>query len=193
MLEASVLVILCLAALLAVPVEFAFSVRRRETFDGAFVIGWLFGAVRAPIPLKGSAKPSPVKKKTKKKGKWSGGLNGLAVIRNGAFRRRTIRLARDIFGAMNVSGLILRARVGLDDPADTGMLWGAAGPLAGVLAGTRRADITIQPEFAYEVFELDGEGNVRLVPLRLIFIVARYLASPVTVRMIWKLTFQNTR
>lgn len=190
MLEASVLVILCLVVLLAVPVEFAFSVRRCETFDGALVIGWLFGTVRAPIPLKGSAKPSPAKKK---KGKWRGGLNGLAVIRNGAFLRRTIRLARDILGAVNVSGLMLRIRVGLDDPADTGMLWGAAGPLAGVLAGVRRADITIEPEFACEVFELDGEGKVRLVPLQLIFIVAVYLASPVTVRMIWKLTFQNAR
>ena len=79
---------------------------------------------------------------------------------------------------MRKRNLILRLRIGLGDPADTGRLWGFAGPVAGVLAGTGGASIEIVPEFFDETFELDSSGDIRLVPLQMVYLAAGLLLSP---------------
>ena len=184
------LAIICGVALLAIPVEIVFDVRRHEILDGSVSIGWLFGIIRAPLPINSSAPSSerPKKKigKEQKKRK-DGSRRAILVIRNAPFRQRVVRFIREFLHAINVTGLTLRARLGLDDPADTGMLWGFIGPLSGLLATIQNAVIRIEPEFMYETFELEGKGKVRLVPLQFIFIVALFALSPVTMRMLWAL------
>ena len=184
------LAIICLVALLAVPIEIAFNVRRHEILDGSVSIGWLFGIIRAPLPINDSAPSSDRPKKKigrEKKKRKDGSRRAIMVIRNAPFRQRVVRFIREFLRAINVTGLTLRARLGLDDPADTGMLWGFIGPLSGLLATIQNAVIRIEPEFMYETFELEGKGKVRLVPLQFIVIVALFALSPVTVRMLWEL------
>ena len=184
------LAFICLVALLAIPIEIVFNVRRHEILDGSVSIGWLFGLLRAPLPIN-SSDPSSERSKKKigreKKKRKDGGRRAILVIRNAPFRQRVVRFIQEFLRAINVTGLTLRARLGLDDPADTGMLWGFIGPLSGLLATIQNAVMQIELEFMYETFELEGKGKVRLIPLQFIFIVALFALSPVTMRMLWAL------
>ena len=178
---------LFIIALLAIPVEIAFNIQRREMFYSSFSIGWLFGVVRLPLKMNGSEPSSkPQKRKKKRKGGESG-RRTIAIAGNKSFRLRLIRFFKDIIGAVQVSGLTLRARLGLDDPADTGMLWGFIGPFSVLLAGIRKAVIRIEPEFMNETFEFESKGEIRVVPLKVITIIVFFILSPVTIRMIWML------
>ncbi|MDH5638310.1 MAG: DUF2953 domain-containing protein [Nitrospinota bacterium] len=186
MLLSGALALLLIVALLAIPVEIAFNIQRRETFHIAVSIGWLFGVIRTPLPNNGS-KPSSGQRKEKKGRKGGRGRKALSVARNSRFRRRVIRLLRDILGAIRMPGFTLRARLGLGDPADTGMLWGFVGPLVAVLTDVRSAVICIEPEFMYELFEFDCRGKVRVIPIQFVYIAILFILSPITIRMLWEL------
>jgi hypothetical protein len=106
----------------------------------------------------------------------------LALVQVEGFGSRLLRLARDLFRRIRIQELSLRIRLGLDDPADTGRLWAVVGPLA-ALPGLRR--VAIEPEFAAEIFELDGRGRIRIVPLRLLSVLLRFALSPVTLHALY--------
>jgi hypothetical protein len=106
----------------------------------------------------------------------------LAALRIEGFGWRLLRLARDLLRRVYVRDLSLRVRVGLDDPADTGRLWGVVGPLAAALPRPAAARVAVAPEFAREALEIDGRGSVRIVPLRLLLVLLVFALSPVTLR-----------
>ncbi|MDX1697383.1 MAG: DUF2953 domain-containing protein, partial [Thiohalobacterales bacterium] len=102
----------------------------------------------------------------------------LAAIRQKSFRRRIIRFAGDIWRALHKSNLSLQIRLGLGDPADTGRLWAVVGPVAGILSNTREASIEVMPEFLESTFEMGGSGEIRVIPLQMIYLTAGLLLSP---------------
>ena len=85
---------------------------------------------------------------------------------------------RDIWRAVHKQNLVLRVRIGLGDPADTGRLWALVGPVSGMLATARDASIEIEPEFIDAVFELDSSGNIRVLPLQMVYLMFGLLISP---------------
>jgi len=182
------LALLLIVALLAIPVEIAFNVQRREKFHFAVSIGWLFGVVSAPLSDSGSGPSSERRKKKSRKGqKKDRSRKAFSVVVNTRFQRRVIRFLKDILGAIRMPAFTLRARLGLGDPADTGMLWGIVGPLAAVLADARNSAVYIEPEFMHETFELDCSGKVRVIPIQFVYIAALFFLSPITIRMLWEL------
>ena len=70
----------------------------------------------------------------------------------------------------------------MDDPADTGRLWGVVGPLAALLATSRAMQVSIQPDFAAEVFEYQGRGYISVIPLQVLALLLAFALSPVTLR-----------
>lgn len=107
---------------------------------------------------------------------------------NPAFWSRVILLIRRIQGAIRWRTLRFHARFGLDDPADTGRLWGALGPLAAV-AIPSRADVEIRPVFDGETFAFESDGELRVLPLQLLWVVLSFAAAPATWRVLrpaWK-------
>lgn len=73
---------------------------------------------------------------------------------------------------------MVRIRLGLGDPADTGQLWGLLGPVAALLSNLQGARLELEPEFMDAVFELEGSGTIRFVPLQLLVLVAALMLSP---------------
>ncbi|MDD3448904.1 MAG: hypothetical protein PHF72_07730 [Gammaproteobacteria bacterium] len=171
-----------LLALLAVPLELAFSVRRDGVRrEGRGSLRWLFGLVR--VRLGGPGRPAARRPRARRPRRGGGGARRmLALVQVEGFGSHLLRLARDLFRRIRIQELGLRVRLGLDDPADTGRLWAVVGPLA-ALPGLRR--ITIEPEFAAGTFELDGRGRIRIVPLRLLSVLLRFALSPVTLRALY--------
>jgi hypothetical protein len=83
-----------------------------------------------------------------------------------------------------VRELTVRLRAGLDDPADTGMLWGALAPLLAA-ADNHPGSIELEPDFAKSCFELRGRCRFTLVPMRYLLVLVVFLLNPRT----WRLTY----
>ena len=178
------LVVLCLA----VPIEVSFDVQRGETSRTDIALAWLFGTIKMPLRARGSKTGREgVDAKTRQKNKRRR-RKAIALVRNADFRRRFLSLIQRLLRCMRVKSLKARVRLGLDDPADTGRLWGVLGPLAAIFATFRKAHISIEPEFTAEVFTLQGSGTVRVVPLQVLAIGALFLLSPQVIRA---LAFQS--
>jgi hypothetical protein len=176
-------ILLALALLLAVPVAVAFRFQRVEAFEGRITVRWLFGVVRFDIQIPGNAKPAPARPKPRAKpGKRGAGRRMLAVLRQTAFRRRMLRLLRDLVAAAHLRRLDLRMRLGLGDPADTGRLWAFVGPLNAAAGNLRGVEVQIEPEFVDPLFELHCAGRLFVVPLQLLALAIAFALSPASLR-----------
>lgn len=175
-------------ALLAIPVDVAFNVQREEKIAGRVTIGWLFGLVRIPLrPEEGvKARPAPAPKPARRT-RARRGLHVGAMLRSQGFLARLTRLLGRLWGGIHIRRLRLQVLLGLDDPADTGRLWGMVGPLALVVPVPAGADLAIQPEFSGAAFQIDGEGAVRILPIEIIATLLAFALSPVTLRALYAL------
>lgn len=199
MLTGLIIFLLLFIALLAIPVTLKFQVSWQQALKSHFSLEWAFGLVRVRIPAPQPKTPtldsehaakknghyirSPSKRKRTSKSKrsrWSSRNKKrvLAIVRQPSFRRRGIRFISDFWHAIHKRDVCLRMRIGLDDPADTGQMWAFVGPVAGMLANIREASIDITPEFIEPTFELDSSGNIRIIPLQLIYLTIGLILSP---------------
>lgn len=192
----SIAILLALALmLLAVPITVAFRIDRIEEIRGHMNFRWLFGLVRFRVGIPGAAGPERQRKKAsakeiKERKPGSNARVILGLLRQSGFRRRVVRFIKDVFRAIHGQGLYLRLRVGMGDPADTGRMWALLGPVAGIAANLRRAEVRIEPEFMDPVMEIESHGEVRLVPLRFIALVVAFVVSPGTLRA-WRTARQS--
>jgi hypothetical protein len=181
-------VLLATALLLAVPVHVAFQLKGIEAFSGLITIRWLFGLVRFRAPYPSVTKsPQPetaanAGKVQAKPNKRNARANVVAVLRQAAFRRRALRLVKDLVRAAHPQQLRLRMRLGLGDPADTGRLWAFMGPLSALAQNLHNAQVQIEPEFIDTVFEIEARGRLRLVPLQVLGVLISFALSPASIR-----------
>ncbi len=183
MLTAALLILLSLLALLMLPVDLVFRVSWRDTWEKDIRLRWAFGLVSARL---GADKPQDFSRleaetdPSRLEGDHaaSGSFDFLGAIRQKPFRQRILRFIADCWQALRKRELALRLRLGLGDPADTGQLWAALGPVSGVLAGVDSATISLEPDFENETFELDGSGKVRVIPLQLLYACTTLIVSP---------------
>jgi hypothetical protein len=182
MLLGAVLFLLLLLALLAIPLTLSFEVAWCKSLSGKLRLYWLFGLVRIPITVSPTAPPSPEKSSAAKHSRPGArapreNTHLFAMIRQKPLRRRFFRYLRDCWRAIGKKDVALRLRIGLGDPADTGRLWALLGPIAGMLANNRETTLQLEPEFFDPVFELEGHGDIRLIPLQLIYLTLGLLLS----------------
>lgn len=183
MLTGTLVFFLLLVLVLAIPVTVTFELAWPQTVENRVRLIWAFGLVRVRIAADGMSvrsvgdkKPAGKARRHKRSARESGSF--LSVIRNRALRRRITKFVRDSWHAVRKENVKLRFRLGLDDPAYTGQLWAFLGPLAGILSRVRAAAIEIQPEFHEEIFEIDCSGIIRIIPLRMVYVVTPLLLSP---------------
>ncbi|UCH81957.1 MAG: DUF2953 domain-containing protein [Nitrospiraceae bacterium] len=165
------------------PVTVAFRVDRITEITGHLNFHWLYGLVRFRIGIPGTAKAGPHRKHkpSKKNGKLRSGPHAhgvFALLRQSAFRRRSIRFIKDVLRATHAHDLYFRLRIGLGDPADTGRLWALLGPVAGFAADLHSAEVSIEPEFMDPVLEVESHGEFRLIPLHFIALATAFVVSP---------------
>ena len=180
MLTGLLVVLFVVIALLAIPVELEFSVEWPDDAQNEIVLVWALGLVRVRLPAKSPEKPpaadeEPPDRKKRGSGKRA---NVLAAIRQRPFRRRIYRFAGDLWRSVKKENMLVRARLGLGDPADTGRLWAVVGPVSGMLGGLKGVSAVIEPDFADPAFELAGSGKLRVVPLQVVSIATGFLLSP---------------
>ena len=169
-----------LIALLSIPLELNLRFEWPGGRENGIVLTWGMGLVCTRIPFgqphdAQSAEPeSRVPQTRAARGKGS----MMSAVRQKPFRQRLIRFGRDLWRSIEKRDVLLRARIGLDDPADTGRLWAILGPISATLTGLSGASVSVAPDFARETFEVDGHGRFRLIPLQIILISGGLILSP---------------
>ncbi len=194
---AVVILFALIIALLAIPFDVKFKIHRHEEFYSDFAVQWLFGIVKFNIPNQRTQKPDnqPHTTKKRKKAKKKPANFGAAkdLFWNARFRYRFFKFVKDMIKTIHLAGFYIRLRLGLDDPADTGRLWGYLGPLAAFLSNFSNSMVQLEPDFQTEVVYLDSRGRMRIVPIQVIFTVFAFLFSPTTISALWKVFAQGRK
>ena len=161
--------LLALLALLAVPVTLSFRFALGERRDATLRLGWAFGLVSVELrpPSAQWSRISP-----------SGSRGGGHFLSSAKRRRRLVEFAHDVWRSVDKKDVGVRIRIGASDPAETGMLWGVLGPLSAGLAQLRDISVQIVPSFLDDVFEVRGSGELKVVPLRIAYLVVGLALSP---------------
>ncbi len=189
------ILLVLLPVLLAVPITVVFRIDRINEIRGHVSFHWFFDMVRYRIGIPVAAKAeSKHKRKPAKKTRMrkpGGNARGVfALLKQSAFRWRAIGFIKDVLHATHARDLYLRLRIGLGDPADTGRLWAVIGPIAGIAANLRSAEIRIEPEFMDPVMEVESHGEFRFIPLQFIALATAFAVSPTTLRA-WRTLRQS--
>jgi hypothetical protein len=174
-------ILLLLVLLLAVPVNLVYALRKEPRWTGRIVIYWLFGKVRFRLrPGRGSRPAAPKRRRSRLrrasrmgKGVVRRRRRILVVLRTPGLVRRVIQLMRDLSCALRPRRARVEFVIGMEDPADTGRLWGLLAPLR-LLFGRRSIgkssgiSVEITPDFLGPRFTGYSCASVQFVPLRLI-------------------------
>lgn len=172
------------ALLLTVPVDLYFHVEKDAAFHSQVRVGWMYNLIGRDIKRKKKAKKEKPKEKRKRRIKPF-----IAMLRARGFLRRLLRFVRDIFGVLHAREFTLSLRIGLSDPAETGMLFAVIAPALVQLRIFTPLDIQIQPDFEQTGLQGHSKGHLRIFPIQLIFLGTLFALSPATMRavkaMVW--------
>ena len=156
-------VIALLLVILAIPVDFVFRLNTEGEPVARARVELLFGMTRKEIARK-------KKKPTAKKRPQEGLVKRLR-------RRAILGLVRRLIKAVRFRRLNGVIRLGLDDPASTGIVYGIAQALISFVSLPPGSDFSLVPDFSSPSFQADVEGRVRVYPLQAAGITLRYLFS----------------
>ncbi len=166
-------------ALLAVPIDLVFLVERGGESRSRARVNWLWGLLGKDIH-RGEKKPEKEPKKRRRRVRPF-----LSAMRSKGFVRRALRFLRDLLRRVKVRDLTLDAQVGLGDPFQTGMLFALVGPATVSLTALPTASVSVRPGFDVDGFMGRFSGDVRVVPLSVIALIAGFLLSLPTLRAVY--------
>ena len=154
---------------------------------------WLFGLVSKEV--KSRKKRAEQKEETverRGRGKRTGAI--FKILRTKGLLRQLKRLVKDVLNCLKVRDLRVRFRVGLDDPADTALVFGPIGLAMLFLEAYSPYEIAVQPSFDGEaVFEGYSDGAVRLRPIQLVVAFTRFAFSLAAIRAVKMLILTKWR
>ena len=142
---------------------------------------WFFGLVNKEVTrqekeVKGKRKPGKRNRKSS---------HVFKILRVKGLLRQFKNLIKDILSCFKIGNLEVNFRLGLGDPADTGLLFALITPATLLLSSSFPHQIRIEPSFADEaVFEGYSHGKVRLRPIQLIPPLLKFVFSPATLRTV---------
>lgn len=190
----SVFMLLAVLFLLVIPVTISFSIVRQETFTGKITVEWFFGLLR--YNLASTERIESKKKNRKAKSQTSSSKTPnktsqletkqvMKLLRNQRFMKNVLKFLRDLLRCVRLISLEIAGRFGLDNPYDTGRLWGNICAFTGFLHGTKQVQMVFEPEFNEAVFELESRGVIRIIPVTLLLPTTMFVLSPSTIRAAW--------
>jgi hypothetical protein len=133
---------------------------------------WLFGHISKEV-TKESKKPEEKKRVVKGKRKPSRSriraVTIFKILRTRGLLSQFKILLKGVLSCLKIRELGADFRVGLDDPAETGLLFALIGPATFFLPPSLSSQIKVQPSFGDEAFcEGNLHGTIRLQPIQLV-------------------------
>lgn len=107
------------------------------------------------------------------------------ALRTPGLGRAVGRLLSRLSGAVRLRRADASVRLG--DPADTGRLWGLAGPVVATLPARWRDRVYLQPDFSPGAADVAGRLRARVIPLRLVAATLEFVLSPPVIRAGWRI------
>ena len=173
-------VILFIILMLSIPVDMKFDLATHEHTKAKIRIGWLFGLVWKDIRARKKKKPKEKPKKRRKRGIKS----FLPLLRIKGLPGKILKLIRQILGCLKVRQLDADFRVGLDDPADTGIMCSVLWPALVPISSFGPVRFRVEPVFDEVVFEGSLRGRVRVFPIQMVGPVLCFVLSPTGLRTV---------
>ncbi|HEX5217368.1 MAG TPA: hypothetical protein VFV98_18030 [Vicinamibacterales bacterium] len=174
-------------ALLAVPVVLVIDAERADRLRMTWRLRWLFGLVDIRSPrrvrtLPSSDRSAATRSRPSTTGKrWRKTRMGLAVLRTRGLIRQVARLAWRVRRQITLKEFHVRTSFGLDDPAATGVVYGAISPLL-VMARMGGVDVDCRPMFHESGLTGAVGGTIQVRPLSVVGALVAFLVSAPVLR-----------
>lgn len=184
-------------AMLAIPVWLVGDIERTDQLHARLRVRWFFGLLDVALsrrPPRASPAGQPARPRQRQRvasraarRRRRGPAIALALLRTEGLAPRILQLLRDLVTRCSFQGLYLRCEFGLDDPADTGRLYGTLAPFL-VAIGAGGADVRCQPDFQEACLRGSCGGQIRVRPISLLSVVIGFVCSrPIlrALRAVW--------
>ena len=179
-------ILLVIVLVLSVPVDLVFDFRTGGDRKAVLRVEWLFGLVgKRLLPRKKPEKPRKAEKPRKSKRRdLRSFLSYVALVRTRGVLTAFVRLARRMVGSLHIRQVNADLRFGLDDPADTGMVYGVLWPALVLPVMSSPIKLRMEPVFDSPTFEAALQGRVRVFPAEMVANVLRFVFSLAGLRLI---------
>ena len=181
------LTVVLLILILLVPVDMVLhiDVHGRPKFHLRY--SWLFGLINKEVrggKKRSVGKGKVVEGKRKVREKTRGIGSVFKILRSRDLVKKIKNLLKDIFSSIKVRDLVVDLRIGLDNPAETGLLFAFIGPAVLFLHPRFPHRIMVEPSFGETVFEGYSYGKVIMQPIRLVVPFLKFFLSLAVIRTI---------
>ena len=163
-----------IALILCIPIHASFEVKAEETLRFRFGIRWLFGAFKRQVS-RGAAGGVAAKGRPISRRGWSNLLPGF--LSDSELRSRLGKLISVVVRSGEVESLEADFKVGLDDPADTALIFGPTGAASVLLNLHTGHNIWLLPALEGETLEGYLSARFRWLPIRLVRPIMSLLSS----------------
>jgi hypothetical protein len=180
--------------LLCVPLYLVFQTKIDGKPKFSMRLIWLFGLVSHEL-RRGEKRPAEEEttEHKQKQRDWTWRIRVASeVLRTKGLLRQCVSLAKRIRRHINIKELVANFNVGLDNPADTGLLFAFIAPVNLLLRYFSPHRISIEPSFAGETI-IEGHlyGSVRVRPIQLALPLMGFAFSLSTLRAAKKLVLSK--
>ncbi len=181
-------VVLLAVLLLSVPVDVAFAVGAPGDRKARVRVGWLFGLVGRDISSR-RKRPAPARvgvrrARRRRKSRRRDAALFLAILRTKGVAGALVTAAHRMRRGFRVRQLDAEVRLGLEDPADTGIACAAVWAVLAPFRLPAPVRVRLDPAFDGATFEASLHGDVRVLPLPIAAGGLGFALSPVGLRMI---------
>jgi len=172
----------------SIPVDMAFNFGGPGAARSRMRVGWLFGLLGKEFGgrRKKPKEPAPERKKKRRSMKPL-----LSLLMTKEIARGLLKLSRRILSGVRVRHLDARLRIGLDDPADTGMLYSALWPVLIPLTYNTSAKVRMEISFEEPVLDLTASGRIRVFPIQMVWSVLLFALSPAGLRAMKRMVMRR--
>ncbi len=164
---------------LCMPLDISLSFDSTRSEKLSLRVAWLFGFLRVHQSEFGKkpAKPQGKKEKKAEEVRKRNLMLVLRILRVKGMGRAIARFAHRIFLRLEILDLRGELIMGLDDPADTGVLMAVLMPACIILNTLSGKFFMVRPSFGGAVLDGNGEAIVRLFPIWSCLSAPRFIFS----------------
>lgn len=175
----------------AIPVGVELDYNSQTKYKSSTRIRWLFGLVNFKTSNANTttrSKSTEIHSKSGKRKKtnvfkFSDTL--LTLIKSRGFVKRVFKLVRDFLTVADIRHFRCYLGVGLDDPADTGQIYGMLSPISVFLHAYPQINFSFIPLFDRETFESKLNIELKIIPVKIIWVFLRFIFSRESLRAVF--------
>ena len=181
-------IVLFVTLVFSIPVDMAFDFGGSGAARSRMRMGWLFGLLGKEF---GRTRKKPKERASKEKKKKRSAKPFLSLLMTKGVATGLLKLSRRILGGVRVRHLDARLGIGLDDPADAGMLYSALWPVLGPLTYNSSAKVGMELSFEGPALDLTARGQIRVFPIQMVWYVLLFALSPAGLRTMKRMVMRR--